>query len=48
MLIYLSMIETPEDKDKFEQIYYKYKENANMFFYIFSQIGSHPHGRLPY
>ena len=25
MMIYLAMIETPEDRDKFEQIYLKYR-----------------------
>lgn len=34
MLIYLSMIETPEDKDKFEQIYYKYRD---LMYYVANQ-----------
>lgn len=40
MLIYLSMIETPEDKDKFEQIYYKYRD---LMYYVANQKLSNHH-----
>ena len=35
MLIYLSMIETEEDKSKFEQIYSKYKQ---IMFFVANRI----------
>lgn len=40
MIIYLSMIETPEDKDKFEQIYYKYRD---LMYYVANQKLSNHH-----
>lgn len=35
MLIYLSLIDTEEEKNKFEQIYYKYKQ---LLFYVANKI----------
>ncbi len=40
MLIYLQMIETPEDKDKFEQLYLKYK---NQMYFVAQQILKNSH-----
>lgn len=40
MLIYLQMLETPEDKDKFEQLYLKYK---NQMYFVAQQILKDPH-----
>lgn len=40
MMMYLSMIETPADRDKFEQIYLKYRK---LMFHVANKILKNPH-----
>lgn len=40
MLIYLEMIESEIDKEKFEQLYYKYR---NLMYYIAHEVTKNPY-----
>lgn len=40
MLIYLEMIETENDKEKFEQLYYKYR---NLMYYVAHEVTKNQH-----